>query len=252
MVKYGENNEIQKERDWLGIDPINRSSDIKILARESDWHDRGTREGIYIRAIQPSLNRNEGRHELPHCYDTLIRNAIKKPDPPATHTPNEPRLQTERRAPGRPRTQPPGSDNQSQTSAKEFSSPTVVASTHTMATRSRTAHSNEDRGLTWLGQSPISLSPSLSSFCPLYPLYLSISPFPLPPPQFRCHFFSFAHVSISLPLAWRSLVVYRRKFAFNFPGFFSSRCTTSLAHQYALKHFDLMYALIIGWGKKGD
>ena len=46
-----------------------RSNDIKILARESDWHDRGTREGIYIRAIQPSLNRNEGRHELPHCYD---------------------------------------------------------------------------------------------------------------------------------------------------------------------------------------
>ena len=106
------------------------------------------REGIYIRAIQPSLNRNEGRLELPHCYDTLIRNAIKKPDPPATHTPNEPRLQTERRAPGRPRTRPLVADDQSQTSAKELSSPIVAASSHTMATRSRTAQPNEGRGLT--------------------------------------------------------------------------------------------------------
>ena len=125
-----------------------RASDIKILARESDWHNRGTRESIYICAISPSLNRNEGRHELPHCYDTLIRNAIKKPDHPITHTPDEPRLQTERRAPGRPRARPLTTEDQSQTAAKEMSSPIVTASTHTMTTRSRTAHSNEDRGLT--------------------------------------------------------------------------------------------------------
>ena len=125
-----------------------RAKDLQIMSREADWHKRGIRESIYIRALSPSPNRNEGRHELPHCYDTLIRNAIKKPDPPVTHTPEEPRLQTERRAPGRPRTRPLTTEDQSQTAAKEVSSPIAAASTHTMATRSRTAHSDEDRGLT--------------------------------------------------------------------------------------------------------
>ena len=117
-----------------------RQSDIKILARDDNWHDRGTREAVYIRAISPSLNRNEGRHDLPHCYDTLIRKAIKKPEPPPTHNPDEPRLVTEKRAPGRPRTRPSVTDDQSQTTAKELSSPIVYPSTHTMTTRSRTAH----------------------------------------------------------------------------------------------------------------
>ena len=74
----------------------------------------------------------------------------------------------------------------------------------------------------WVNSQSVSLS--LSSFC-----VHCISPFPLPLPPFYCHFCSFTHVSISLPLAWRSLVVYRRKFAFIFSVSFSPRCTTSLA-----------------------
>ena len=42
-----------------------RKSDITIPSRESGWYERGIKESIYIRALSPSLNRNEGRHDLP-------------------------------------------------------------------------------------------------------------------------------------------------------------------------------------------
>ena len=154
----------------------------------------GAQESFYIRAYSPTLNRNEGRHDLPHCYDTLIRNNIKKPDPPPTHNPSEPRLQTKRRAPGRPRTRPVVTDDPSQTAAKEVSSPIVAASTHTMATRSRTAHSNEGRvSPDWVN----SQSVSLSSFCvhcispfhhfTLLLLHFVVIYLPLPMYPYLCH-----------------------------------------------------------------
>ena len=80
-----------------------RNSDIRILARDPDWHSRGIRESIYIRGLSPTLNRNDGRHTLPNCYDTLIRQSIKKPESPQPHQPDEPRLNTSKRGPGRPR-----------------------------------------------------------------------------------------------------------------------------------------------------
>ena len=123
-----------------------RSEDIKILSSESGWHERGTREAIAIRAISPSLNRNEGRHNLPHCYDSLIRKVVKKPELPIPHNPSEPLLNNEKRGPGRPRTRPSASEDH--TAIKEVASPIVSNSTHTMTTRSRTANTNEGRGLT--------------------------------------------------------------------------------------------------------
>ena len=112
-----------------------RNTDIKILARDPDWHSRGIRESIYIRALSPTLNRNDGRHTLPNCYDTLIKQSIKKPESPQPHQPDEPRLNTTKRGPGRPRNQP------SQTSAKTVEppvvQPTVQHATHQMVTRSR-------------------------------------------------------------------------------------------------------------------
>ena len=129
-----------------------RSEDIKILSSESGWHERGTREAIAIRAISPSLNRNEGRHNLPHCYDSLIRKVVKKPELPIPHNPSEPLLNNEKRGPGRPRTRPSASEDH--TAIKEVASPIVSNSTHTMTTRSRTANTNEGRGLTWLGIFP--------------------------------------------------------------------------------------------------
>ena len=123
-----------------------RSEDIQILSRETDWHKRGTREAMAIRAISPSLNRNEGRHDLPHCYDSLLRKAVRKPNPPTPHSPTEPLLNTEKRGPGRPRTRPSVTDET--TAVKQIEQTIASNSTHNMTTRSRATSSQEGRGLT--------------------------------------------------------------------------------------------------------
>ena len=125
-----------------------RVDDLQILTRESDWHKRGIRESIYIRALSPSLNRNEGRHDLPHCYDSLLKETIKRPKPPETHQTSEPRLCTAKRPPGRPRT----AKNQEDTTAKTISSPissqeeTLAKRPHSMTTRSRATRSAQNQG----------------------------------------------------------------------------------------------------------
>ena len=47
--------------------------DINILDREGNGFARLIRESIYIRANNPTLNRNVGKYQLPHIYDTLIK-----------------------------------------------------------------------------------------------------------------------------------------------------------------------------------
>ena len=47
--------------------------ETKILEQESRYFQRGVREAIFIRARAPSLNRDGGRHHLPHIYDTLVK-----------------------------------------------------------------------------------------------------------------------------------------------------------------------------------
>ena len=94
-----------------------RSTDIKIPARNPDWHGRGIREAIYIHGLSPSLNANDGCHMLPNCYDSIIKQSIKKPE---TLKPDEPRLNNAKRGPGRPRNQP-----YQETLAKTVELPTV-------------------------------------------------------------------------------------------------------------------------------
>ena len=117
-----------------------RSEDIKILSKESGWHERGIRESIFIRALSPSLNRNEGRHILPHCFDSLLRETIKRPERPETHDPAEPRLNTEKRRPGRPRAT-------SSTTRDETDPKTAHQPTHRMTTRSKGPAGDQDRGI---------------------------------------------------------------------------------------------------------
>ena len=64
-------------------------------------------EAIYIRGLQPSLNRDQGRHLLPANFDSLIQNTIKRPPAPPTHNSEiEQLLSTTPRRQGRPRRQP--------------------------------------------------------------------------------------------------------------------------------------------------
>jgi hypothetical protein len=50
--------------------------DITILDKENNRHTRGIRESIQIRALNPTLNADQGPHKLPHCYNNIIRDRI--------------------------------------------------------------------------------------------------------------------------------------------------------------------------------
>ena len=47
-------------------------SDHKILDQDPDWHRRGVKEAIQIRKHKPSLNKDQGRHQLPNIWNDLI------------------------------------------------------------------------------------------------------------------------------------------------------------------------------------
>ena len=47
-----------------------------LLDREPRWFERGVKEAIYIRAHNPSLNKDGGRHQLPHIWDRVIKTHI--------------------------------------------------------------------------------------------------------------------------------------------------------------------------------
>ena len=49
---------------------------VTILDKEDNWHNRGIREAIQIRALKPGLNRDQGRVKLPGCYDDIINEFI--------------------------------------------------------------------------------------------------------------------------------------------------------------------------------
>ena len=134
-----------------------RKEDFNILSREPNYHARGIREAIFIRGLSPSINREDARHTLPHNYDSIIRNSVKKPIRPETHKPSEPRLHTAPRGPGRPRSQSEDTTAPKTMSVTAEAAATAAATTataarprqpptHSMVTRLRTAHMQEDRG----------------------------------------------------------------------------------------------------------
>ena len=48
----------------------------KILSFEHKWFERGVKEAIYIRAMNPSLNRDGGRYNLPPVWDNTIKERL--------------------------------------------------------------------------------------------------------------------------------------------------------------------------------
>ena len=51
---------------------------VHILDRDSRWFERGVKEAVHIKANQPSLNKDGGRHKLSGVYETVIRSKVKK------------------------------------------------------------------------------------------------------------------------------------------------------------------------------
>ena len=50
----------------------------KVFDKENSPFERGVKEAIYIRAYQPTLNRNAGRHQLSHMYNNILRTEARK------------------------------------------------------------------------------------------------------------------------------------------------------------------------------
>ncbi|KAI8484574.1 hypothetical protein Bbelb_376810 [Branchiostoma belcheri] len=51
---------------------------VRILDTEQDYFKRGIKEAIYIRALQPSLNRDVGRYRLQTTFDPLLTSHVGK------------------------------------------------------------------------------------------------------------------------------------------------------------------------------
>ena len=49
------------------------------MDRDTRWHQRGIKGAIWVRAKQPSLNRNGGtRVNLPHAWDRVINDLLRR------------------------------------------------------------------------------------------------------------------------------------------------------------------------------
>ena len=64
-----------------------RKEDITILSSEHDWVRRGIKEAMYIRALNPSINIDPGRHTLSTHFDAILNNVISASLAPAPHNP---------------------------------------------------------------------------------------------------------------------------------------------------------------------
>ena len=51
---------------------------VRILDRETRYFERGVKEAIHIRANQPSLNKDGGRHRLSRVYDPILTSKVNK------------------------------------------------------------------------------------------------------------------------------------------------------------------------------
>ena len=84
-----------------------REEDSIILDTDDNWRSRGIRESVFIRALNPSLNRRSDRtdrYTLPAVYDSILKAAIKPPPPPPLpHQPGEKKFFTGDRRQGRQR-----------------------------------------------------------------------------------------------------------------------------------------------------
>ena len=55
--------------------------EYKVLCTEEKWFRRGVKEAIYIRKLKPTLNADEGRYQLTHMFDKLIRSSAAITNP---------------------------------------------------------------------------------------------------------------------------------------------------------------------------
>ena len=124
-----------------------RESDLLILDKDSNWRSRGIRESVFIRALNPLLNRRSDRNDrysLPSTYDSILTATIKQPPPPTPHNDSEQRTFTGDRRPGRQRNTRSSQDEPPTIPVVEL--PTIPKQIHQMTTRRMTRASQGDPG----------------------------------------------------------------------------------------------------------
>ena len=126
-----------------------RESDLSILDKDSNWRSRGIRESIFIRAINPLLNRRSDRNDrysLPSTYDSILTATIKKPPLPTPHDRSEQKTFTGDRRPGRQKNPRSNQEEPPKTTAPEAEATTMPKQVHQMVTRRMTRASEADPG----------------------------------------------------------------------------------------------------------
>ena len=57
---------------------VQAKEDLKfsVLMIEENWYKRGLKEAITIKKLRPSLNKDQGRHNLSSIYEEFIRSSV--------------------------------------------------------------------------------------------------------------------------------------------------------------------------------
>ena len=55
--------------------------DTEVLTTKSRWFERGVKEEIYIRALNPSINKDGGRYNVPPVWDNIFKKRMKADRP---------------------------------------------------------------------------------------------------------------------------------------------------------------------------
>ena len=62
---------------------------VKILTVDNRKFERGVKEAIYIRVMEPSLNKDGGHYLLPAVWTNLLRARVRLPPSPRTAVEDE-------------------------------------------------------------------------------------------------------------------------------------------------------------------
>ena len=71
------NSEVAKHIHTEQPDHNVKMDNTRILTTKSRWFERGVKEAIFIKAMNPSLNRDGGRYSLPPVWDNIIERRMR-------------------------------------------------------------------------------------------------------------------------------------------------------------------------------
>ena len=86
-IKFSEHwqpSSMASDIEHMHVDHLQHSMELEnteVLTTEPRRFERGVKEAIYIRALNPSFNRNGGRYDLVPVWDNIIKKKVKADRP---------------------------------------------------------------------------------------------------------------------------------------------------------------------------